>query len=109
MDDLVSPWASASLDDTSRNAFYEAAIASRISAAKDAVAVRQLGLFVGAAGMFCAMVAIAAAAGVYLKTPVPSPPGYILVHDVTGVIDPPTTAKEVPRFFSEAVRQKALR
>ncbi len=109
MDDFVSPWAAETLTDDSRTAFYQAALAHRVGAANDARAVRQLGLIVGGAGMFCAMLAVAAAAGVYLKTPVPPPPNYIVVDRTTGVIDPPVTAKDVPRYFSEAVRQRAMR
>jgi type IV secretory pathway component VirB8 len=109
MNDLVSPWVTETLTDDGRAEFYQAALAYRVSAADDAKSVRQLGLIVGAAGMVCAIVAVAAAAHVYLKTPVPPPPGYIVVDRQTGVIEAPIAAKDVPRFFPESARRAALR
>jgi hypothetical protein len=109
MDDLVPSWTTETLTDDSRAAFYQAALAHHTSAANDARTVRQTGLIAGAAGMFCAVVAMMACAAVYLKTPVPPPPGYIVLDRETGVIDPPVTAQEVPRYFPEATRRGALR
>jgi type IV secretory pathway component VirB8 len=109
MDNAISPWVAETLTDDSQKAFYEAAIAHQAGVAKSSRMVGQLGFLCGAGGLFCALVMAVAAGDVYLKTPVPPAPGYIVVDRTTGVIDPPVTAKDVPRYFNEAVRQRALR
>jgi hypothetical protein len=102
-------WASGGMDDASREAFYKAALDRRERAAKDAKAVRNLGLIVGAGGVLAGLLAIGAACAVYLKTPVPPPPGYILIDSSTGAIEQPLPAKDAPKAFPETVRERAMR
>jgi len=96
------------LTDESLAAFYKSALERREGTAKDAAATRRMGLIFGCGGLAIAAMAVSAATAVYLKTPVPPPPGYILVDRMTGRIDPPIAARDVAPYFSEAVRQKAL-
>jgi len=101
-------WVADSLTDESAAAFYNAALARRESATKDADAVRRMGLIFGAGCLAIAALTSASALVVYVKTPVPPPPGYILVDRSTGAIDPPVAARDVAPLFTEAVRERAL-
>lgn len=105
----TSAWPAEELSDASRDAFYKAALARREGAEQDAKAVRSLGLIVGAGGVIVGLLGIAACLVVYLKTPVPPPPGYIMVDRSTGWVDQPVTAKDAPKLFPEAVRERAMR
>lgn len=102
-------WESGELTDESREAFYQAALARRESAERDQRDKGKLGLLVGASGALAGLLGVAAAFLVYMKTPVQPPPGYITIDSSTGWIDQPVAAKDAPKLFSEAVRQRALR
>lgn len=60
-------WTNDALSDDSRDAFFKACVDRQAGAEKDTAAVRKLGLIVGTAGMVAAVIAIAAAAVVYIK------------------------------------------
>jgi len=108
-DEGGSPWAADTLTDDGRDLFYKAALDRRASAEMDSRKVRQLGLIFGCAGLMMGLVGVVAGASVYLKTPVPPPPGWIFVDKSTGVIDPPVAARDAPRLFPETIRDRALR
>jgi hypothetical protein len=105
----ATAWPAEDLSDAGRDAFYRAALARRDGAEQDARAVRTLGLMVGAGGVIAALMGVGAALVVYLKTPVPPPPGYIMMDRSTGWIDQPVTAKDAPKLFSETIRDRAMR
>ena len=105
----ATAWPAEDLSDASRDAFYKAALARREGSEQDAKAIRNLGLIVGAGGVTAALLGIGAGLIVYLKTPVPPPPGYILIDRSTGWIDQPVAAKDAPKLFSESVRERAIR
>ena len=93
----------------SRPRFYKAAEDRRASAERDTAAVRRQGFVFGSGCLVVTVAALASATLVYIRTPLPQPPGYILVHDTIGQVDPPTAAKDAPRLFGESVRRKAIR
>lgn len=105
----VSPWAAEALSEPSQREFLQAASDRRLSAMEDARTVRRMGLIGAIAGSVMGILGVGAAAAVYLKTPVPPPPGYIFVDRTTGVVGPPVSAVDAPRHFPETVRQRALR
>jgi hypothetical protein len=105
----AAAWPAEDLSDASRDAFYQAALARREGTEHDARAARNLGLIVGAGGVAAALLGIGAGLIVYLKTPVPPPPGYILIDKSTGWIDQPVAAKDAPALFPETVRERAMR
>jgi type IV secretory pathway component VirB8 len=109
MPDTLASWMTTELADDSRKAFYEAAVARRAAAEEASAAVRNQGLMFGLGGLFVGAVGIAAALVVYVKTPVPPPPGYILMDSSTGWIDQPIPAKDVPPAYPETIRQRAMR
>lgn len=102
-------WTAEALTDDSREAFYKAALDRYESSAKDADAIRRSGLIYGAVGMAIGLIGMSAGLIVYVKTPVPPPPGYIFVDRSTGVIEPAVTAKDAPAYFPDTVRLRALR
>lgn len=104
-----TPWGSQALSDDGREAFYKAALGRWESGERDTHRFGRLGLMVGAAGMLVAVLAVGAAAAVYLKTPVPPPPGYIFVDKTAGVVEQPVAAKDAAPLFPETVRDRALR
>lgn len=104
-----SPWATSILSDESREAFYKAALSRLESRQMDAHKVRELGFLVGAAGLIFGLVGLGVATAVFLKTPVPEPPGYIFVDRTTGVVDQPVAARDAPRYFPATVRERAIR
>jgi VirB8 protein len=103
------PWTSAPLTDESRDAFYEAVLSRQKSLLEDAAQVRKLGGRYGASGMIVGAVGVLAALVVYVKTPVPPPPGYILVDKTEGIISQPVSAVQAPAIFPTVVRERALR
>jgi VirB8 protein len=107
-DDFVSPWTSESLTDQAASAFFKAALESRERSEKDTFAVRRQGLIFGVGGIGAAVVMAVACAGVFLRTPLPPPPGYIIVDRAAGTISDPVTAKDVPRYFSATTREAAM-
>jgi hypothetical protein len=102
-------WVAEDLSDTSREAFYQAALNRRESAEADTKAIRNHGLIFGLGGLAVGLFGIAAALVVYVKTPVPDPPGYILMDSSTGWIDRPLSAKDAPKAFPETIREASLR
>lgn len=104
-----SAWPADELADASRDAFFKAALARREGTEQDAKAIRNIGLIAGAGGVGVGLLGIAACLVVYLKTPLPPPPGYIMVDRSTGWIDQPVEAKDAPRLFPETVRERAMR
>ncbi|MEA2728398.1 MAG: type secretion system protein VirB8 [Acetobacteraceae bacterium] len=105
----VTAWPAADLTDQSREAFHRAALARWESAQQDTKAIRRHGLIFGAAGLAAGVLGVAAGLVAYLKTPVPPPPGYIMIDRSTGWIDQPVAAKDAPRLFPEMVRERAIR
>jgi type IV secretory pathway component VirB8 len=105
----LSAWPTEALTDDSREAFFQAVLARQANTERDAGKVRQLGLICGAAGLLVGTLGVLAALTVYIKTPVPPPPGYILVDRETGTIDRAVAAVDAPRLFPETVRERALR
>ena len=103
------PWTSAPLTDESREAFYEATLSRQQSLLEDAARVRKLGGIYGSAGLAAAVVMAIVASAVYLKTPVPDPPGYILVDKTEGIISQPVSAVQAPSIFPEVIRERSLR
>jgi type IV secretory pathway component VirB8 len=105
----LSAWPSEPLTDDSREAFYTAVKDRQQSALADAERVRRLGTIYGASGLAAAVVMAIGALTVYIKTPVPPPPGYILVDKTEGLITQPVSAQQAPTIFPEIVRERALR
>jgi VirB8 protein len=106
---LPDSWISTDLADESRKLFYEAAIARQSEIEKSAKAVRLHGLIFGSGCLVVAAVAIASAAGVYFKTPVPNPMGYALIDTTSGAIVRPVPAQDAPNLFTESVRLRGIR
>ena len=105
----LSAWPSQALAEDSQEAFFQAIRERRASAARDAEAVRRMGKAGWYSGAAVGLIGVLAALTVYLKSPLPPPPGYILVDRTTGAMDPPVAAVDAPRVFSDIVRERALR
>lgn len=105
----ATSWTADELSDDSREAFFKAAVARQTSSERDAASIRKLGMIFGASGLLVGVLGISAGLMVYVKTPIPEPPGYILVNSTTGAIEAPVKAKDAPRLFTESVRQRAMR
>jgi type IV secretory pathway component VirB8 len=102
-------WPSDELSDASREAFYKAALERRESAERDTRMMGRYGLIFGAGCLVMGIIGMASGLVAYMKTPVPAPPGYIMMDRSTGWIDQPIAAKDAPRLFSETVRERAMR
>jgi type IV secretory pathway component VirB8 len=102
-------WQSEPLTDESAAAFFKASV-DRWKAADKAArnGKRDRTLFAACMGAM-GVLGMAAGLAVYIKTPVPKPPDWIVVNPVTGVAERPIAAADAPRLFNEAVRQRALR
>lgn len=105
----LSAWPSDALTDDSRELLYQAVLARQASAQMDAAKVRRMGVIVGTLGAGCAAVMAVGCLIVYEKTPVPPPPGYILVDKSDGTITQPIGATQIPKSFPEITRAKAMR
>ena len=106
---LDNTWISGEPSDESRKLIYEAALAKQAEIEKCAKAVRFHGLIFGSGGLFVAAIAIASAASVYHKTPVPTPMGYALIDATSGAIVRPVPTQDAPSLFTESVRHRAMR
>ena len=104
----VSAWPASTVTDPSREDFYKAILDRRQAARRDSMAVRRLGLIGGVGGAAVGLLGVLAALVVYVKTPVPPPPGYVLIDKQTGVLEKAVAAEDAPRFFPETVRERAL-
>lgn len=111
MNDMIeqAAWTATELDHGSRDAFYKAAMERRDAVERDAKAVRRIGLIAALGGAAVGILGMAAGLTAYIKTPVQPPPGYIVIDNTAGWISEPLTARDAPRTFSEAVRQRAIR
>lgn len=105
----LSAWSSEPLTDDSRDAFYEAVLTRQQGVLTDAAAVRRVGLLYGTAGLTVGVLGVLAALTVYVKTPVPPLPGYILVNSTDGTITQPVSAVRAPAIFPEVTKEVALR
>lgn len=105
----LSAWPSEPLTDDSRDAFYEAVLARQQGVLADAAKVRRQGTIYGTVGMVAAVIMALGSTAVYLKTPVPPPPGYILVNSTDGTITQPVSAVQAPAIFPEVTKEVALR
>jgi type IV secretory pathway component VirB8 len=105
----LSAWPSDPLTDDSREVFYNATLGRQQSVLEDAARIRRLGTIYGASGLAVAVIAVLSATAVYLKTPVPPPPGYILVDKTEGTISQPVNAVQAPAIFPEVIRERSLR
>jgi type IV secretory pathway component VirB8 len=102
-------WQSEPLTDESAAAFFKASL-DRWNAADKASrdGKRDRNLFSGCMGAM-GLLGMACGLTVYIRTPVPKPPEWVVLHDQTGVVDRPIAAADAPRLFNEATRQRALR
>jgi type IV secretory pathway component VirB8 len=102
-------WQSEPLTDESAAAFFKASADRWSEADKAARNGRRdrtrFATCMGAMGVL----GMAAALTVYIKTPVPKPPEWVVLHDQSGVVDRPIAAADAPRLFNEATRQRVLR
>jgi hypothetical protein len=102
-------WQADVLTDASREAFFKASLARYESAEKDVDTIRRNSRICVAGSVVMALLGMGYGLVAQIKAPVREPPGYILVHDTTGVIDRPLAAIDAPRIFGETVRERALR
>lgn len=104
-------WESEDLSAQSRELFYKAAVARIDSAEQDARAMRRLGLWVGVGGVIAAVVMATASAAVYLKKPVPPPPGFVLIDHTSGYIGETMLATDAAKVLTktEAANERAIR
>ena len=101
--------AAVELDGHSREVFYRAAVSRLNSIEADAKVARQLGVWIGGAGLLTAIIASTATAMVFLSKPQPPPPGFVLVDRQSGVIGPATAAPDAPKLFGEMTNERTLR
>ena len=90
----VSAWPASTVTDPSREDFYKAILDRRQAARRDSMAVRRLGLIGGVGGAAVGLLGVLAALVVYVKTPVPPPPGYVLIDKQTGVLEKAVAAED---------------
>jgi hypothetical protein len=112
MNDMIEPtrtWTAYELTDEGKAAFFKAALERRENIERDAKTIRKVGLWTAAGGILVGIFGMGAGLTAYIKTPVPDPPGYIVIDRSTGWITEPLTARNAPKEFSEAVRQRAIR
>jgi type IV secretion system protein VirB8 len=105
----MNAWISSTLSDDARSAFLQAARDRQASAEKDTRMIRRIGLIGAVGGTLAGLLGVTAALVVYLKTPVPEPPGYVLMDRTTGWISEAVGARDAPKLFPVAVRERAMR
>jgi len=109
LDNPRAAWTSDDLTQEARAAWYRAAMSKVDEAERNGKAYRSLGFWVGGSGLALALLMGTATTAVYLKKPLPPPPGFVAVDRSSGIIGPAVPAKDAPKLFSEAVSERALR
>jgi hypothetical protein len=107
--DGPTTWVTDDLTDESREAFFAAARQRQAAAERADRSTGRLWQIVGGVGLGAGLLGLGAAVDALHRTPLPQPPGYILMDKTTGAIDPPVTALDAPKVFNEIIRERAIR
>jgi hypothetical protein len=102
-------WPAEPFSEEGKRAFYKASLARYESTERDARAIRAQGVIWSAGGALVGLLGTGAAFMTYQKTPVPPPMEFVLVHDSTGIVERGVPAKDAPKLFTVATREREMR